>query len=424
MVKSGMVQQKRDRYYKTGQGQTAEAVVVKVTEGFGFVHPDEAGEDVFIPGRYLMGALPGDRVKISVRQGRGNLKEGEVLRILEEADYHFTGIFRVEDGLPVVYPDAQMKGPVPVGRTETGGAKEGDKVSARIVKRGQRHFDHRAAVTAVFGSSQLAAVCCEAILADNGIEKQFPPQVLEEARQIQEKGISQREIDNRLDLRGEIIFTIDGADTKDIDDAISLTRLENGWGLGVHIADVSHYVRPQSALDAEAFGRGTSVYYANAVIPMLPKELSNGICSLNPQEDRLAFSALMRLDEDGGLVEYDFRKTVIRSRVKGVYSEINQILDGTAEGGDSQKIRWIRADTAPDESVGGSAGPPPVTARQSGFGIHRGQNPDRRGWARAGHCSAAKRGFGRDDRGVHAGGQRGSGFLWPGAGTSVFVPDS
>lgn len=126
-------------------------------------------------------------------------------------------------------------------------------------------------------------------------------------------------------------FTIDGADTKDIDDAISLTRLENGWGLGVHIADVSHYVRPQSALDTEAFGRGTSVYYANAVIPMLPKELSNGICSLNPQEDRLAFSALMRLDEDGGLVEYDFRKTVIRSRVKGVYSEINQILDGTAE---------------------------------------------------------------------------------------------
>lgn len=331
MVKSGMVQQKRDRYYKTGQGQTAEAVVVKVTEGFGFVHPDEAEEDVFIPGRYLMGALPGDRVKISVRQGRGNLKEGEVLRILEEADYHFTGIFRVEDGLPVVYPDAQMKGPVPVGRTETGGAKEGDKVSARIVKRGRRHFDHRAAVTAVFGSSQLAAVCCEAILADNGIEKQFPPQVLEEARQIQEKGISQREIDNRLDLRGEIIFTIDGADTKDIDDAISLTRLENGWGLGVHIADVSHYVRPQSALDTEAFGRGTSVYYANAVIPMLPKELSNGICSLNPQEDRLAFSALMRLDEDGGLVEYDFRKTVIRSRVKGVYSEINQILDGTAE---------------------------------------------------------------------------------------------
>ena len=330
MVKNGTVQQKRDRYYQSDQGQTAEAVVIKVTEGFGFVRPDEAEEDIFIPGRYFMGALPGDRVKITVRQGRGNLKEGEVLRILEEADYHFTGTFRMENGLPVVYPDTQMKGPVPVDRNETGGAKEGDKVSARIVKRGRRHFDHRAAVTAVFGSSQLASVCCEAILAENGIEKQFPPQVLEEARRIQEKGISQREIDGRLDLRGEIIFTIDGADTKDIDDAVSLTRLEDGWELGVHIADVSHYVRSRSELDAEAFGRGTSVYYANAVIPMLPKELSNGICSLNPQEDRLAFSALMHLDQDGGLIEYAFRKTVIRSRVKGVYSEINQILDGTA----------------------------------------------------------------------------------------------
>lgn len=171
-------------------------------------------------------------------------------------------------------------------------------------------------MTAVFGSSQLAAVCCEAILADNGIEKQFPFQVLEEARRIQEKGISQREIDGRLDLRGEIIFTIDGADTKDIDDAVSLVRLEDGWELGVHIADVSHYVRPRSALDAEAFGRGTSVYYADTVIPMLPKELSNGICSLNPQEDRLAFSALMHLDSDGALKQYAFRKTVIRSRVK------------------------------------------------------------------------------------------------------------
>ena len=331
MVKSGAIQQKRGRYYKARPRQTAEAVIVKVTEGFGFARPDEAQEDVFIPGRYLMGALPGDRVKITVRQGRGNLKEGEVLRILEEADYHFTGTFRVENGMPVVYPDAQMKGPVPIYKNETGGAKEGDKVSARIAKRGRRHFDHRAAVTAVFGSSQLAAVCCEAILADNGIEKQFPSQVLEEARRIQEKGISQREIDERLDLRGEIIFTIDGADTKDIDDAVSLVRLEDGWELGVHIADVSHYVRPRSALDAEAFGRGTSVYYADTVIPMLPKELSNGICSLNPQEDRLAFSALMHLDSDGALKQYAFRKTVIRSRVKGVYSEVNRILDGTAE---------------------------------------------------------------------------------------------
>lgn len=341
MVKKGEVQQKRDRYYREKKDRTAQAVVVKVTEGFGFVRPDEEQADVFIPGRYMLGALPGDRVKIAVRQGKGNLLEGEVLQILEEKDYRFTGIFRLEDGLPVVYPDTQMKGPIPIAKGQAKGAKEGDKVLAQIVKRGQRHFDHRAAVMEIFGSGQLASVCCEAILADNGIEKEFPPSVLEEAKKVQERGLSGREIDRRLDLRGEIIFTIDGADTKDIDDAVSLTRMEDGWVLGVHIADVSHYVRPGSALDEEALRRGTSVYYANAVIPMLPKELSNGICSLNPQEDRLAFSALMRLDREGGLQEYAFHKSVIRSRVKGVYSEINRIFEGTADAAIHQKYNGL-----------------------------------------------------------------------------------
>ena len=139
--------------------------------------------------------------------------------------------------------------------------------------------------------------------------------------------ITDKDIYGRLDLRDKIIFTIDGADTKDIDDAVSVEKAENGWKLGVHIADVSHYVKPNSELDKDAFLRGTSIYYANKVIPMLPKELSNGICSLNPNEDRLAFSCLMELDEDGKLTKYKFSKTVIRSRVKGVYSEINKILD-------------------------------------------------------------------------------------------------
>ena len=138
-----------------------------------------------------------------------------------------------------------------------------------------------------------------------------------------------KEIPNRLDLRDKPIFTIDGADTKDIDDAISVERTKTGYLLGVHIADVSHYVQPKSQLDNEAFKRGTSVYYANRVIPMLPKELSNGICSLNPQEDRLAFSCLCELDKQGNITDYKFAKTVIRSRVKGVYSEINSLLAGS-----------------------------------------------------------------------------------------------
>lgn len=332
LVDKGEISQKRERFYKDSRPATAEGVVVKIAETFGFVHPDEATEDVFIPGRFLMGALPGDRVRITVKKGRGDLLEGEVLKILEEADYTFTGLFKVENGWPVIYPDSQMKGPIQIDRRSSGDAKDGDKVSARIIRRGQRHFDHRAAVTAVFGPADLASVCCEAILADNGIVKEFPAAVLEEAEKIEAKGISDKELRDRLDLRGEIIFTIDGADTKDIDDAISLSVSEKGgWYLGVHIADVSHYVRAGSQLDDEAFRRGTSVYYADKVIPMLPKALSNGICSLNPQEDRLAFSCLMELDEKGALIDFEFRKTVIRSRLKGVYSEINAIFDGSAD---------------------------------------------------------------------------------------------
>lgn len=331
MVQKGEIVQKKDRYFAKENQKTAEAVVVKVADGFGFVRPDDGTEDVFIPGRFFMGALPDDRVKIVVRQGRGNLMEGEVLAILQQSDYRFSGVFRTEQGLPVVYPDAKLKGPLQVMKGATAGAKDGQKVLAHIVKRGQRHFDHRVEIVSVFGASDQASVCCEAILADNGIVKEFPEEVILAAKQTQSKGIEQKEIDGRLDLRADVIFTIDGADTKDIDDAISLTRHENGWHLGVHIADVSHYVRAKSPLDEEAFRRGTSVYYANSVIPMLPPELSNGICSLNPDEDRLAFSALLSLDQKGNLIGYDFQKSVIRSKIKGVYSEINQILAGTAD---------------------------------------------------------------------------------------------
>ena len=143
-------------------------------------------------------------------------------------------------------------------------------------------------------------------------------------------GIHEKEKAQRLDLRDRIIFTIDSADTKDIDDAISLTRTENGYELGVHIADVSYYVTDGTPIDQDAYSRGTSVYYASSVIPMLPKELSNGICSLNEGEDRLAFSAIMQLDHEGHMTSYRFEKTLIRSVVKGVYVEINSIFDGTA----------------------------------------------------------------------------------------------
>lgn len=347
MVKAGRLREEKGRYYSTQPApQGVPAQVIKVTEKFGFVRPEGETEDVFIPGRFLMGAMPGDRVEVSVRRGRGLLREGEVLRITEEADCRFSGVFSRQGERNIVTPDQGARFPMAVGRGRTMGAKDGDKVLARISRRGKRHSEHQAEILTVFGRSESAAVCSEAILAAAGVQKAFPPAAAEEAAKAQSLGVPEREIARRLDLRDEIIFTIDGADSKDLDDAVSLKKEEDGWRLGVHIADVSWYVREKTALDAAAFERGTSIYYAASVIPMLPPELSNGICSLNPGEDRLAFSALLSLDRSGALKGFEFKKSVIRSRVKGVYSEVNRILAGEAEAELHQKYAGLEESIA------------------------------------------------------------------------------
>ncbi|MDW2999371.1 RNB domain-containing ribonuclease, partial [Faecalibacterium prausnitzii] len=178
-------------------------------------------------------------------------------------------------------------------------------------------------------------------LIQNNIPVDFSEEALNQAKQYVNAVIDEKQTAKRLDLRDLPIFTIDGADTKDIDDAISIERTEGGYKLGVHIADVSHYVTEGSPLDNDAFERGTSVYIADKVIPMLPKELSNGICSLNPGVDRLAFSCLMEISDKGTVKKYKFAKTVIRSRVQGVYSEVNSILDGTANAQIKRKYKDV-----------------------------------------------------------------------------------
>ena len=192
-------------------------------------------------------------------------------------------------------------------------------------------MDHTVNIVEVFGSCDSAKAGADAYMLSNGLHTEFPDNVLLEAAKLDPDEIDGNEVLRRLDLRGEPIFTIDGADTKDIDDAVSIAKTDRCYKLGVHIADVSHYVTKGSALDEEAFYRGTSIYYADRVVPMLPRELSNGICSLNPQVDRLAFSCLMEVSFEGKLLSYRFEKSVIRSRVKGVYSEVNKIIDGTAD---------------------------------------------------------------------------------------------
>ena len=309
------------------------AEVVRLSGTFGFVRPEYDGaDDVFIPGKFLLGSMPGDRVLYREIPSRSGKPEGEVIDIIEESDSRLTGKIISDDGILFLLPDTMSRTPIRINRRHSVEYNEGDKVLAEICIRGKRHAEHMAKVIFSFGNSDTADSCAKAMVALHGVTEEFSFEAMQEAQNVpRETLLTDEELSRRLDLRDVPIFTIDSAYSKDLDDAVSIERTKNGYKLGVHIADVSHYVRPKSPLDMDAISRGTSVYYADKVIPMLPKELSNGICSLNPQEDRFAFSALMELDEHGEIVKYDFKKTIIRSRVKGVYKEVNKILSGEAD---------------------------------------------------------------------------------------------
>lgn len=317
------------------------AVVTRVNPKSGFISAqfeenqseNISEEEFFVRGKDLRGAIPGDCVlaKKTANAELDRSAEAVVLKVLKESDKLLTGIVVAVGNKLMVLPDKLCSEPLFIAKSGSDTLKIGDKVAFSIKKRGEHHFDHTVEIKESFGSANDAKSSAEAYLLVNGLHVKFPDEVLAEAQKIDIDEIDPDEAERRLDLRGEPIFTIDGADTKDIDDAISISKTESGYKLGVHIADVSHYVKKGSALDSEAFYRGTSIYYADKVVPMLPKELSNGICSLNPNVDRLAFSCLMEVSAQGALLSYKFEKTVIRSRVKGVYSEVNKILDGTAD---------------------------------------------------------------------------------------------
>ncbi len=255
--------------------------VSRLSRTFGFVMTD-GGTEYFVPGKCMLGAMPGDRVLVGDIPSRSGEPEGEVLDIISFGSSQLTGRIEFVDGSPYLVPDTASKNHIAIVTGESIKFSDGDKALAEIVYRGRRHAEHKVKITSVFGSSQQASSCAASILAIHGAETEFPDDVLKEARKIEEGGIQEYSFNNREDLRDMAIFTIDGAESKDLDDAVSVEKTSQGWLLGVHIADVSHYVKGNSAIDKEAMKRGTSIYYADKVIPMLPKELSNGICSLNP----------------------------------------------------------------------------------------------------------------------------------------------
>ncbi len=316
--------------------------LVRLSGKFGFARRLDNETDIFIPGRFLMGAMPDDTLLVKIYGSEGRSPDGRVEKIIKEGKGNFIGTFVRKYYGDFVFLDSAMTVSIKIAERGSLDAKDGDKVMASVVKRATKHMDHRAVIVKVYGSKNKASVCCESVIDAAELPREFSTQVLDEAYHVATKEIDSGEISKRLDLRNEVVFTIDSAESKDLDDAISVKKLENGeFELGVHIADVSHYVKFNSMLDECAYTRGTSVYYANKVIPMLPESLSNGICSLNEGEDRLTFSAIIKFDCDGNIRDFSFKKSIIHSAVKGVYSEINSLLSGDADDELKQKYQRV-----------------------------------------------------------------------------------
>ncbi len=302
-------------------------------DGSAFLIPDDEFEkDIYIAPRKLRTALHGDRVKLHVyASSKGKRKEGEVVEILDRAKMEFTGIVKLSQHFAFFIPDdRKMLHDIFIPLEDLNGAGNGVKALARIVDWPDGAKNPVGKIKSVLGKQGENNTEMNAILAEYGFPLTFPVEVEKEANAISVK-IEDKEIAKRRDFRDTLTFTIDPFDAKDFDDAISFKKLPNGnYEVGVHIADVSHYVLPDSALDKEAFERSTSVYLVDRVIPMLPENLSNGLCSLRPNEEKLCFSAVFEMDKEAHVINEWFGRTVIYSDKRFAYEEVQEILDNKA----------------------------------------------------------------------------------------------
>lgn len=299
------------------------------TRGFGFLIPDDESGDVFIAQKALNGALNGDRVVVRLLEPDASSREGEVVSVREHVNNRIIGTLeKVQGGFVVRSDNSKLGEDFFVSKGELGGAKNGQKVVADI---DYSTGEPMLAVKEVLGYPDEAGTDILSILRAHDIPEEFPPYVLRSARAVSQE-VSLDDIWRREDLRNWTVVTIDGADSKDFDDAISLHTLENGnYLLGVHIADVCHYVKENGSLDKEAYRRATSVYLVDRVVPMIPAELSNGICSLNPGVDRLTLSCFMEIDSKGRVKEHRIAETVINSNERLVYEDVTALLQGDEE---------------------------------------------------------------------------------------------
>ena len=316
-------------------GRIIKGVFSKNRRGFGFVEiadSDENERDIYIAPADQKDAMTGDTVTVDLIPEiywEGSRPEGIITKIDRRSITHVTGTYIKRKKYSVVLPISEKEGiPVLVNRNDSSGAGSGDKVTVEILKYPEKGRDAVGRVVAIIAGKDDPAGDIKALIRSKNLSFSFPDEVKSQASDIEKAGITAAEIEGRRDLRERNIFTIDGADSKDFDDAVSVNMLDNGnYLLGVHIADVSHYVTEDSPLDREALKRGNSVYVLNQVVPMLPVELSNGICSLNEGVERLTLTCEMEVSPHGDVVSHDIFESVICSKHRLVYNDISDILE-------------------------------------------------------------------------------------------------
>lgn len=299
-------------------------------KGFGFVIPDdEKLMDVFIPAENINGAMHNDRVVARIIKAATPTKtaEGEIIKILKRANTRVVGTFEKNSYFGFVIPDdKRIYQDIFISKSNFNGAKDGDKVIVEVTKWPEKRRNPEGRIIEVLGNKNKPGIDILSIIKKYNLPEEFPKEVEEYANAIPDE-IPEKEIKRRRDLRDLKIVTIDGEDAKDLDDAVSIERLPDGkFKLGVHIADVTYYVKEKSPLDKEALKRGTSVYLVDRVIPMLPKKLSNGVCSLNPRVDRLTLSCVMTIDQNGKVVDYEIFESVIKTCERMTYTDVTKIL--------------------------------------------------------------------------------------------------
>lgn len=312
--------EKQKKYLLLKNSHLIKGKLLMNKKGFGFVEIGEGRKDIYIHHDNLNNARHLDIVLIELLKDK---TEGKIIKILERNESNIVGVVYFKNGKCYVHPDKKNSIDIEIKKEYQKGLVDGHKVVVKPID-GKKY---EGAVLHVIGHKNDVGVDILSFVYENGFQPKFPEEVLNSLSTIPDV-VSEDEMKGRLDLREKTIFTIDGDDTKDIDDAISIVKYDDGtYELGVHIADVSYYVKKDSILDKEAYERGTSVYLVDRVIPMLPHQLSNGICSLNPNVDRLAFSCIMKINKQGEVTSYEIKESVIRSRIQMTYNNVNKILN-------------------------------------------------------------------------------------------------